>query len=116
VLAFSFITDSVFTVKVHKPSETAKQSVLMTLAYSEVGSRNAKPIFELLPVSHLLNKNNLVMSHGIKIDNRSFETVEQFKYLGTDLTDKNSIQEEIKSRMKSGKACHHSVQNLLSSS
>ena len=28
----------------------------------------------------------------------------------------NLIQEEIKSRLKSGKACHHSVQNLLSSS
>ena len=28
---------------------------------------------------------------------------------------KNSIQEEIKGRMKSGNACYHSVQNLLSS-
>jgi len=27
----------------------------------------------------------------------------------------NSIQEEIKSRLKSGNACYHSVQNLLSS-
>jgi hypothetical protein len=28
----------------------------------------------------------------------------------------NSIQEEIKSRLKSGNACYHLVQNLLSSS
>ena len=28
----------------------------------------------------------------------------------------NSIQEEIKSRLKSGNACYHSVQNILSSS
>ena len=28
----------------------------------------------------------------------------------------NSIQEEIKSRLKPGNACYHSVQNLLSSS
>ena len=28
----------------------------------------------------------------------------------------NSIQKEIKNRMKSGNACYHSVQNLLSSS
>jgi len=36
--------------------------------------------------------------------------------LGTTLTNQNSIQEEIKSRLKSGNACYHSVQNLLSSS
>jgi hypothetical protein len=29
---------------------------------------------------------------------------------------KNSIHEEIKSRLESGNACYHSVQNLLSSS
>jgi len=42
--------------------------------------------------------------------------VEEFKYLGTTLTDQNSVQEEIKSTLKSGIACYHSVQNLLSSS
>ena len=36
--------------------------------------------------------------------------------MGTTLTNQNSIQEEIKSRLKSGNACYHSVQNLLSSS
>jgi len=38
-----------------------------------------------------------------------------FRYLETTLTNRNSVQEEIKSRMKSGNACYHSVQNLLSS-
>jgi len=51
----------------------------------------------------------------MKIDNSSFERVEQFKYLGTTLTNHNSIQVEIKSRLKSGNACYHSVQNLLTS-
>ena len=37
-------------------------------------------------------------------------------YLISALTNQNSIQEEIKSRLKSGNACYHSVQNLLSSS
>jgi len=55
-------------------------------------------------------------SHNIKIDNSSFERMEVFKYLGTTLINQNSIQEEIKSRMKSGYACYHSVQNILSSS
>jgi hypothetical protein len=36
--------------------------------------------------------------------------------MGTTLTNQNFIQEEIKSRLKSGTACCHLVQNLLSSS
>jgi len=51
----------------------------------------------------------------MKIDNSSIESVEEFKYLGTALTNQNSIQEEIKSRLKSGNACYYLVQNLLSS-
>ena len=51
----------------------------------------------------------------MKIDNSSIERVEEFKYLGTMSTNQNSIQEEIKSRMKLGNACYYSVQNLLSS-
>jgi len=40
--------------------------------------------------------------------------VEEFKYLGTTLTNKNYIQEEIKCRLNLGNACYYSVQNLLS--
>jgi len=43
-------------------------------------------------------------SQNIKTDNSSFERVEQFKYLGTTFTYQISIQEEIKSRLKSGYA------------
>jgi len=58
---------------------------------------------------------NAGRTHSMKIDNSSFERVDEFKYLGTTLTNQNSIQEVIKSRLKSGNACCHSVQNLLSS-
>jgi len=36
--------------------------------------------------------------------------MEEFKCLGTTLTNQTSIQEEIKSRLKSGNVCYHSVQ------
>jgi hypothetical protein len=55
-------------------------------------------------------------NHNIKTDNSSFEKVEEFIYLGTTLTNQNSIQEKIKRRPKSGNACYHSVQNILSPS
>jgi len=51
----------------------------------------------------------------MRIDNSTFERVEDLKYLGTTLTHQNSILEEIKSRLRLGNACYHSVQNLLSS-
>ena len=54
--------------------------------------------------------------HSIDTDNSSFESSDEFEYLGTTLTNRKSIQEEIKSRLKSGNACYHSVQYLLSSS
>jgi hypothetical protein len=59
---------------------------------------------------------NAGRSQDIKIDNSSFESVEELKYLGIILTNQNCIQEQSVSRLKSGNACYHSVQNLLSSS
>jgi hypothetical protein len=46
-------------------------------------------------------------NHNINIDNKSFQRVEEFKYLGATLTNQNSIHEEIKSRLTSGNACYH---------
>jgi len=41
--------------------------------------------------------------------------VEEFRYLGTALTDQNCIEGKIKFRLKLGNACCHSVQNILCS-
>jgi hypothetical protein len=58
---------------------------------------------------------NAGQNRDIKVGNRSFENVSQFRYLGTTVTNQNLIQEGIKRRLISGNACYHSVQNLLSS-
>jgi hypothetical protein len=58
---------------------------------------------------------NADQTRDMKIANRSFENVSQFKYLGTTVTNQNLILEEIKRRLISGNACYHSVQSLLSS-
>jgi hypothetical protein len=57
---------------------------------------------------------NAGQNREIKIRNRLFENVSQFKYLETRVTNQNLIPEEIKRRLNSGNACYHSVQNLLS--
>jgi hypothetical protein len=46
-------------------------------------------------------------SHNIKTDNSSFEKVEDFRCLGTNLTDQSSIHEENKNRLKMGNAYSH---------
>jgi len=45
---------------------------------------------------------NAEQSHILETDNNSFELMEEFRYLGTTFTNQNSIQEQCKSRLKSG--------------
>jgi hypothetical protein len=67
--------------------------------------------------------NYMLMSHNqqtgqkntIKIANRSFQGVAEFRYLRTTMTDQNCMHKEIKSRLNSGNACYVSLQRLLSS-
>jgi len=57
---------------------------------------------------------NAGRSRKMKIDNSSFGRVEEFKCLGTTLSNQNSFRKKL--TYWSGNACHHSVQKLLSSS
>jgi hypothetical protein len=81
-------------------------------ASKEVGLEINVEKTKYMLVSH---HQNVGRNQDIKIANRSFGNVTQFKYLGTTVTNQNLIQEDIKRRLNSGNACYHSVQNLLSS-
>jgi hypothetical protein len=58
---------------------------------------------------------NAGQNDDIKIANRCFGNVAQFRYLGATITNQNLIQQEMKRRLNSGNSCYHSVQNHLSS-
>ena len=57
----------------------------------------------------------VILNEHIKISSNSYEKVKTFKYLGSLLTTQNSIQDEIKCRLKTANSCYYSVQTLLSS-
>jgi hypothetical protein len=63
-----------------------------------------------------LTDQNAGSSHNINTDNSFFGKLEEFKCLGTTLTNQNYIQEEIKSILKSVNNYYHAAQNLFSSS
>jgi hypothetical protein len=98
----NLLGDSIHIVK--KNTET------LTDASKEVGLEvEAEANYTLLS-RHM----NAGQNHNTKITNRSFDNVAQFKNLGTAVTSQNLIQNKIKRRLNSGKACYHSVQVFLS--
>jgi len=104
-------TDDVNTLggSIHTLKENAEALVTAT---REIGLEISADKTKYMVMSR---NQNAGQNHSVRTDNSTFERVEEFKYFGTTLTNQNSIPEEIKSRLGSGNACYHSVQNLLSS-
>jgi len=95
--------------RIHTLKENAEALVAVT---RESGLEVSADKTKYMVMSRDLNAGQ---NHSVRFDNSTFERVDEFKYLGTTLTNQNYIAEEIKSRLRSGNACYHSVQNLLSS-
>jgi len=93
----------------HTLKENAEALIAAT---KEIGLEVSADKTKYMVMSRVQNAGRI---QSVRIDNSTFEKVEWFKYLGTNLTNQNSIAEEIKSRLRSGNACYHSVQKLLSS-
>jgi hypothetical protein len=84
-----------------KQNETAK------LESSKCSSREGWQVYVLNSCRDVFSAS--LLTH--KLRSTSFNCT----FLGTTSTNQNSIQAEIKSRLKLGNACYYSVQNLLSS-
>jgi hypothetical protein len=103
-----YADDNILGGSIHSIKKNAEDLVLASKETGlEVNAEKTKYM--------IMSRNqNAGHNHNIKLDNRSSEKVEEFKYPGATITNQ-SIHEEIKSRLKSGNACYYSVQNLLSS-
>ena len=86
--------------------QTLKNAEALVAATREIGLEVSADKTKYMVMSRDQNAGRI---HSVRIVNSTFERVEEFKYLGTTLTNKNSIAEEIKSRLRSGNACYHSV-------
>jgi hypothetical protein len=68
---------------------TKKNTKTLTDATKQVGQEVNTEKFKYILLSH---HQNAEQNHDIKIPNRSFKSVAQFKYLGTNVTNQNLIQ------------------------
>ena len=55
----------------------------------------------------------MIVNEHFRIDSNSYEKVKTFKYLGSLVTNQNSVQEKIKFRCKTENSRHYTVQALL---
>ena len=89
---------NILGVSIHTLKENAEALVAAT---REIGLEVSADKSKYMVMSQNQNAGRI---HSVRIDNSTFERVDEFKYLGTSLTNQNSIAEEIKSRLRSGNA------------
>ena len=85
----------------HTTKKTAEASVV---ASKEIGLEVSADKTNYMVLSE---DSNPGQNQSIKIDNKSFQRVDQFRYVETTLTKQNSIQEIITGRFKSGNVIYH---------
>jgi hypothetical protein len=100
----------IYNVSIHTVKKNTKALVVTSKDISlEVNAERTKCMV-------MSRDQQAAKNHNIQIGNKSFEGVEQFRYLGTTLTNQNSVHEEINRRLKRGNACYHVMQHLSSPS
>jgi hypothetical protein len=80
-----------------------------------VGSKQVGLEINADKTKYMYHEQNAGQKSQHKVGSESFETVAEFSYLGTALTNQNHIYKEIKSILNSGNACYHLVENLVCS-
>jgi len=88
---------------IHTLKENAEAVVAAT---GEIGLEVSADKTKYMVISRDQNAGRIL---SVRIDNSTFERVEQFKYLGTTLT--NQIL--FRKKLRAGNACYHSVQNFF---
>jgi hypothetical protein len=101
---FNLLGDSINTVK-------EKTETLLEVS-RDIGLEINAERSKYMIMSHNPNSGQ---NQNIRTDDELFENVAKFKYLGMRVTNQNGTHNKIKSRLNSGNACYHSVQNHLSS-
>ena len=76
-----------------------KNTEALLVASKEIGLEVNADKTEYMVMSRYQNAGR---SHNMKTDNSSFGKAEEFRYLGTTLTNQNSSQKEIKSTLRPG--------------
>ena len=86
---FSILEGSIHTVK--------ENADALVAAIREIGLEVSADKTKYMVMSRDQNAGRI---HNVRIDNSTFERVEEFKYLGTTSANQNSIAEEIKSKVR----------------